>query len=243
VARALYEQLLTTANLGESVSNLFLKYYKGQWNQPGLGGLATETFPGVTGETDGDFQIVWSSYRNRFIAIVDNSQEIAYGESIDGTYWPPMQVIYTERNLNATVGYANAVGLGDDPGVLGDTFYSYYTDFSVPNSPWQPATLKRMTITTAATMTTLVPLTTAAGSAATTLTVNGEGFVSASAVTWNGEPLATTYVSPTLITAQLPASDLANAGDYSVAVSNPAPCGGQSNAIQFTVTSANTSSK
>lgn len=146
VARASYEELLVNAAAGNSVSTMFRKYYNGKWDQPGLGGLASETFPGVTGQTDGDFQIVWSDYRQRFIAMVDNAQTIAYGESIDGTYWPPMQVLYTESNLQATIAYANAVGLGDDPGILGQTFYSYYTDFPVPDFPWEPATLNRLTI-------------------------------------------------------------------------------------------------
>lgn len=149
----MYEELLTTAAMGDSVSKLFHKYYNGKWNQPGIGGLASETFPGVTGETDGDFQIVWSRYRHRFIAMVDNAQTIAYGESIDGTYWPPMQVLFNEANPQATIGYANAVGLGEDPAVLGKTFYSYYTDFPVPDSPWQPASLRRLTITAPASCT------------------------------------------------------------------------------------------
>jgi len=146
VARASYDELLATAAAGQSVSTMFLKYYNGKWNQPGLGGMASETFPGVNGQTDGDFQIVWSDYRQRFIAMVDNAQTIAYGESIDGTYWPPMQVLYIESNLQATIGYANAVGLGEDPGVLGQTFYSYYTASPVPDFPWEPATVNRLTI-------------------------------------------------------------------------------------------------
>lgn len=151
VARASYEELLATAAMGGSVSKLFHKYYNGKWNQPGLGGLATETFPGVTGQTDGDFQIVWSEYRHRFIAMVDNAQTIAYGESVDGTYWPPMQVLFTEASPRATVAYANAVGLGNNPGVVGQTFYSYYTDFPIPDSPWEPASLRRLTIQAPAT--------------------------------------------------------------------------------------------
>jgi len=35
---------------------------------------------------------------------------------------------------------------GSDPGVLGDTFYSYYTSTPLGVS-WQPATLNRLTIT------------------------------------------------------------------------------------------------
>jgi len=235
VARAPYETLLSAAAAGNSLSNMFLKYYNGEWNQTGLGGLASETFPGVTGETDGDYQIVWSAYRNRFVAMVDNSQYIAYGESVDGTYWPPMQVLYKEPNLLATVGYANAVGLGEDPAILGHTFYSYYTDWPIPYNPWQPATLNRLTVTTAATVTSVQPNVATAGGAAFTLIVFGEHFVKDSIVMWDGSPRATTFVSATQINAQILASDIAGAGQASVAVSNPDPCGGLSNAQPFTV--------
>jgi hypothetical protein len=235
VARAPYEALLTAASAGRSVSDLFRKYYNGQWNEPGLGGLASETFPGVTGETDGDFQIVWSAYRNRFIAIVDNAQYIAYGESADGIFWPPMQVLYREPNLQATIGYANAVGLGQDPGVLGDTFYSYYTDAPVPDNPYQPATLNRLTITTAATETSVEPNVATAGGPAFTLVVNGNNFVKDSTVLWNNSPRATTYVSSMQLTAEILGSDIAGAGQANVAVSNPAPCGGVSNLEPFSI--------
>lgn len=235
VARAPYEALLTAASTGQSVSRMFQKYYNGEWNQPGLGGLASETFPGVTGETDGDFQIVWSAYRNRFIAIVDNAQYIAYGESVDGLYWPPMQVLYREPNLLGTIGYANAVGLGEDPGVVDATFYSYYTDEPVPYNPWQPATLNRLIVTTAATVNSIEPSVATSGGPAFTLIVNGTDFVKDSTVMWNHSPRATTYVSPTQLTAEILASDIATADDARVDVSNPDPCGGLSNREQFTV--------
>jgi hypothetical protein len=116
VARAPYEEVLAAASAGNSVSQLFYKYYKGQWDQPGLGGLASETFQGVAGETEGDFQIVWSAYRNRFVAMMDDAQHIAYGESVDGLHWPPMQVLLADPEYPVSVyGYANAVGMGADP--------------------------------------------------------------------------------------------------------------------------------
>jgi hypothetical protein len=61
---------------GTTASKLFHKYYEGQWDQPGMGGKAGELFSAVTSETDGDPQVVWSAYRNRFVAIMDNSQYI-----------------------------------------------------------------------------------------------------------------------------------------------------------------------
>ncbi len=147
VARAPYEELLTAAFPGNltTVPSLFRKYYDGQWDQPGMGGKSSELFPAVTGETDGDPQVVWSAYRNRFVAIMDNSQYIAYGESTDGLQWPPMQVILGTNPETPVYGYGNAVGLGADPGILGDTFYSYYTDWPTGQS-WNPATINRLTI-------------------------------------------------------------------------------------------------
>jgi hypothetical protein len=147
VARAPYEQLLAAALTKDAATarGLFRKYYNRQWDQPGLGGKASELFPTVTGETDGDPQVAWSAYRNRFVAIMDNGQYIAYGESLDGLHWPAMQVVLGTSPETPVYGYANAVGLGSDPGILGDTFYSYYTEWPTGES-WNPATINRLTI-------------------------------------------------------------------------------------------------
>jgi hypothetical protein len=147
VARAPYEEVLKAAMDGTTASELFRKYYEGQWDQPGMGGKASELFPTVTGETDGDPQVFWSAYRKRFIAIMDNSQYIAYGESVDGLKWPAMQVILGKNPQTPVYAYANAVGLGPDPTILGETFYSYYTEWPTGES-WNPAEIKRLTITT-----------------------------------------------------------------------------------------------
>ncbi len=247
VARASYDALLQAAFAeGEDATifpatGQFSKYFQGQWNQPGLNGKSSELFPAVTGETDGDPEIYWSAYRNRFIAIMDNGQYIAYGESVDGLNWPAMQVVFGKNPQTAVYGYATAVGLGSDPSILGDTFYSYYTAWPKGTS-WQPATLNRLTLTTAATMKTIVPSEAEAGGASFTLTVGGDHFVKASRVLWNGSPRATTYVSATQLTTQILASDIAKASTARVTVSNPAPCGGVSNAEPFVVSSSSSPS-
>jgi hypothetical protein len=148
VARAPYGEVLKAATDGTTASKLFHKYYESKWDQPGMGGKASELFSAVTGETDGDPQVVWSAYRNRFVAIMDNSQYIAYGESVDGLRWPAMQVILGKNPQTPVYAYANAVGLGPDPAILGQTFYSYYTEWPTGES-WNPAEIKRLTITTA----------------------------------------------------------------------------------------------
>ena len=62
--------------------------------------------------------------------------------------------------------------------------------------------------------------------------------MSSSVVDWAGAGLATTYVSATQITAQVPAGDIAAAGSASVTVVNPAASGGTSKAATFTIGAA-----
>jgi hypothetical protein len=88
----------------------------------------------------------------------------------------------------------------------------------------------------APTLTSLSPSSALQGGPAVTLTVNGSGFVPASTVRWNGSIRTTTFVSATRLTASIPASDLTIAGSASVTVVTPAPGGGTSSALSFTIT-------
>jgi hypothetical protein len=87
----------------------------------------------------------------------------------------------------------------------------------------------------APTITTLSPTSAIAGSAAFTLTVNGTNFDAASVVNFNGAARATTFVSSTQLTAAITAADVAAAGTPSVTVTNPAPGGGTSAGVAFTI--------
>jgi hypothetical protein len=91
----------------------------------------------------------------------------------------------------------------------------------------------------APTISSLSPTGATAGGAAFTLTVNGTGFVSASSVKFNGTARTTTFVSATQITAAILATDIASAGSFPVTVTNPAPGGGISTAVNFNVSVAN----
>lgn len=82
-------------------------------------------------------------------------------------------------------------------------------------------------------VTSVSPASTAPGSSPV-ITVTGSSFVKASLVTWDGIPLATTYVSNSSVTAAVPAS-LSTAGVAQIAVSTPAPGGGVSSPAQVTV--------
>jgi hypothetical protein len=79
------------------------------------------------------------------------------------------------------------------------------------------------------------PTSTPKGGSDFQLTVNGQGFTEGSVVLWNGSALATTYTAGLALTATVPAADLASSGTASITVHNPAPGGGTSNAIKFTV--------
>jgi FG-GAP-like repeat len=81
----------------------------------------------------------------------------------------------------------------------------------------------------------LVPDSAKPGGRGFTLTVKGAGFVSGSVVDWDGEGLATTFVSGTKLTATVSPSNIAEPRTASVSVANPGPGGGSSNVIFFPV--------
>jgi hypothetical protein len=86
------------------------------------------------------------------------------------------------------------------------------------------------------TLTELAPVSASAGGVAFTLKVTGTQFLSSSVVLWNGSLLPTTYVSSTSLTAAVTAGQIASAGTINISVQNPAPGGGVSSAVNFTVT-------
>ena len=87
------------------------------------------------------------------------------------------------------------------------------------------------------TITTISPNSALAGGAAFTLTIDGTNFVASSVVNFGGAAPPTTFVSSTQLTAAIPASSIVSTGTSAVKVTNPAPGGGTSNAVTFTVTS------
>jgi hypothetical protein len=92
-------------------------------------------------------------------------------------------------------------------------------------------------------LTSISPISATAGSAAITLTAIGFGYVPGSQIQWNGTVLATTFISGTHLTAQIPASDLAAPASVLVSVVNPTPGGGQSVGQFFTVNPGTTQLK
>jgi hypothetical protein len=89
----------------------------------------------------------------------------------------------------------------------------------------------------APTLTSLSPTSAVVGAASQTLTLTGTNFLASSTVTYNGVGHTATFVSSTQLTISLSATDQATAGSYAVVVTNPAPGGGASSPLNFTVTS------
>ncbi len=89
----------------------------------------------------------------------------------------------------------------------------------------------------APTLTSLSPSSILEDSPAFTITVTGTNFIPQSKVRWNGVDLATTYVSATTLTALVPAANVAFALTVpaSVAVFSPAPGGGTTVSLPFTI--------
>ncbi len=72
----------------------------------------------------------------------------------------------------------------------------------------------------AVTITGISPNSVQAGAGDTTVAVSGTNFLPSSVVTFNGQPLATTYKSVTSLTAVIPASDLSSGNAVQIGVSN-----------------------
>jgi len=87
------------------------------------------------------------------------------------------------------------------------------------------------------TLTAITPGTLAPG--AFQLTLYGTGFVATSTATFGGQPLQITYVTDSMITA-IGSATAAQAGQVPVVVTNPAPGGGTSGAVNETVTTSGT---
>ncbi len=111
------------------------------------------------------------------------------------------------------------------PSYLAALFLLFIGSFSFAQSNPQPLLYSSLS-----------PVSTLPGGPAFSLTVSGYGFVAGSVVEWNGTPRSTTFVSSSSLQAAISAADIATASTASITVLSPAPGGGTSNAVNFSVT-------
>ncbi len=74
-----------------------------------------------------------------------------------------------------------------------------------------------------------------AGGPALTVTLIGSGFLPGTSVSWNGAQRAASYISASALQIQVSAAEIAQPGAAVIAASNPAPGGGTSPGVVFTI--------
>lgn len=152
VARVLTDSLLNAAFGSEHPHAVpFEKFYEGNWHlQPGIGGASTDLAPNGQG---GYLDIHYNSALQRYMMIIDNDSTFYYAESGDGLSWTTPVLLGTfadPGNGTGTIApYVTSVGLGDDPSILGKSFYVYYVHLGLENGglPRKSDSLRRLTLT------------------------------------------------------------------------------------------------
>ncbi|MEO7902574.1 MAG: choice-of-anchor tandem repeat GloVer-containing protein [Capsulimonas sp.] len=141
----------------------------------------------------------------------------------------------TKAYWNGTLLTTYFISSGQIVATVPAAFVTAPTTATITVTPTTPATTPiSFPVTAAPVFTGMTPSTTNAGHADFTLTAIGTGFVVGAEITWNGTPLTTTYVSPTNLTATIPAALVTSAGTATAKVINPgvAPTGPRT----FTIT-------
>ena len=121
----------------------FQKFYDGAWNlQPGLGGASTDLVP--KSAYSGYIDIHYNTDIERYVMIISNDTNFAYAESVDALNWTVPILL---GNFETIAAYPTAVGLGDDPHILGKRFYVYFTHLPTDGTGWTNGSLQRLTLT------------------------------------------------------------------------------------------------
>ncbi len=141
VARALVSSVLDAA-FGSSRPHAvpFEKFYKDSWHlQPAIGGASTELNPNSAYQ--GYLDIHFNRAIQRYVMIISNDTAFGYSESIDALHWTLPTLL---ESFGPIAAYPTAVGVGDDPHILGNSFYVYFT--YLPSDGWKGGLLRRLSV-------------------------------------------------------------------------------------------------
>ena len=185
-----------------------------------------------------------TSYPNLYNLVLDTSSDQLFvigSEPYGGDSSSLVLSAYSQSSLNLTGALAFPQVL--DPLVnnlvqWGANGFAFLAQSATGNSEavyLTTSSLKAAVTNPVPQLTSLNPTSISQGSSGLVLTLNGQGFTGASVVMWNGSGLQTTYVSNSVLTALVPTTDLSTGGTASITVYNPAPGGGTSSAIAFTI--------
>lgn len=144
VARALVSDVLAAAfGPGPHHAVPFQKFYEGSWIlQPAIGGASTDLNP--HSNYQGYLDIHFNSFLQRYGMIISNDTNFGYSESPDGLHWTLPTLL---GNFETIAAYPTSVGLGDDPRILGRSFYVYFTHLPTDGTGWTNGSLQRFTLT------------------------------------------------------------------------------------------------
>lgn len=145
VARAPVSSVLEAAFGSEHPHAVpFEKFYEGSWYlQPGISGASTDLMPNNSSQERGYIDIHYNSALQRYVMLISNDTTFYYAESIDDLNWTTITVLGTFGPIAA---YPTAVGFGDDPQVLGKSFYVYFTHLPTDGTGWTDGSLRRLTL-------------------------------------------------------------------------------------------------
>ena len=119
----------------------FEKFYQGNWHlQPAIGGASTDLVLGSGFQ--GYIDIHFNGAIQRYVMIISNDTTFGYSESVDALHWSLPTLL---GSFGPIAAYPTAVGLGDDPHILGNNFYVYFT--YLPSDGWAGGLLRRLSVT------------------------------------------------------------------------------------------------
>ncbi len=148
-----------------------------------------------------------------------STSEVYFGDAVVS------KTAFTYNSITATV-----------PGTLLQTLGQYQVKVKNPTPGGGDSNTIAFTVKNPApVITSVTPSEASVGSGNVVLAIVGSGFVSASEVWFGATVVSKTAITSNSITATIPGTLLQTAGLYQVTVKNPAPGGGESNTVVFTV--------
>jgi hypothetical protein len=108
----------------------------------GIGGASTDLNP--NSQYQGYLDIHYNSALQRYVMIISNDTTFAYAESVDALNWT---IPISLGTFGPIAAYPTAVGLGDDPHILGKSFYVYFIYLPTDGTGWTNGSLQRLTLT------------------------------------------------------------------------------------------------
>ena len=181
------------------------------------------------GDTNVGATVVNPDYLSTFAAIRSSDDALTImviNKTLSGTTPVTLNIANFKAGASAKVWQVSSSAIVQQPDVA---VTSSTINLTVPG----PSITLFVVPASAPSLTSLSPSSANSGSGSMTLTVNGSGFNANSQVKWNGTALQLLTMTPTQLTATIPAGNLASSGSASVTVSNAPNL--TSNALTFTI--------